>query len=702
MDRHSTVANLSCMPSQLTKMAARVAGVHLRQVSGSAGNVCSFQLRDGLTYATVGQLYDSKGQANGYHKLPYVRATSGLYAQATGSATGTSWACYYVEDEESGTVSDTPSLMFEGTSLVPTIGSATVAATRSTTVTALDNVPILRTAAINEIASPGARRIHNPLSKCTDDSGLVGGGTTPPTVTTSTTHISKTCCAVTFTSAMTSTGFGGCRAVGTSFTTTASTAYAWRGKFSLSRALVGSETLVAFFNTASETRTFTFNASNSAQFVGNWVGVSEYSTTSSTSRYFLVYLGTVVATDVTLYSTERAFYNTIGNANTQIPHEFIDGATDYGAGVVGVKYSDRANGVSVTSNILTDATGAALTGVKGVLVEPAVTESVSSTYYRQLSAWSVISGVPVIASDNISGADGLTLADKLTGDGAATTGVFVPTMTLTASSTYCLQSVQKAGTSTLSRLAVWDVTGAVYKTNVDIAWTGGVPSTSAKNANATETYTHIGNGWYLISVVFPTGANTGYQIYIQPDRNATSKYIYVDWTSLALESYPTSIRPGANRTATTYSFPTPSFITSGAAWSGYVEFFPEFGSSTTLTVNTSIWGPWTDGNNRLVIYKSSGAATLGLKLVVASSTIFDVTGSVSFTANARCKAVVTYSPTTGYAMYFNGALIASSANTTVANFTPMNGAGVNAGLTYHTQKLYAATLSSARAILETT
>ena len=635
MDRHADVANLSCMPSQLTEMSARVAGVHLRQVSGSAGNVCSFQLRDGLTYSPVGQLFNSAGQANGYYKLPYVRATSGLYAQATGSATGTSWGVYYVADEESGSVSDTPQLMFGPTSIAPTIGSATVTHTRSTTTTALDNTPTLKTAQINEIAVPGARRVRNLFA-------LSDAPATQNVTTTAETYVLQ--------------------ASGTGTITLS-------GTYVGSLVVAGNRKRLAFTATAG-TLTLTLSGGTPT-----WVQLEK----------------------------------TTGNADTTLPSEYVSTSLStpwHGAGVLDVKYFTTANGCTVDgSNVVTEDTGAALTGVKGVLVEPEVTESVSTTYYRDLSAWTTISGVPVVNADNIVGSDGLTLADKLTGDAAATTGKFVPTMTLTASSTYCLQSVQKAGTSTLSRLAVWDATAAGYKTNVDIAWTGGVPSTSSKNANATETYTHIGNGWYLISIVFPTGVNTGYQIYIQPDRNATSKYIYVDWTSLALESYPTSIRPGANRTATTYRFPTPAFITSGAAWSLVYTIYPQFASTTNKPGSMVLWTARTDGNNYLLLYCASGTSeAMQLLFQRASSTVFNIGGNVSFSANAAVKICITYSPTTGYAFYANGALVNSNASTAVLiGSTIYNNslATIGSGSVYGA-KYYAATLSSARAILETT
>lgn len=634
MDRHSTVANLSCMPSQITEMSARVAGVHLRQVSGSAGNVCSFQLRDGLTYATVGQLYDSKGQSNGYHKLPYVRATSGLYAQATGSATGTSWACYYVEDEESGTVSDTPSLMFESTSLVPTIGSATVAATRSTTVTALDNTPALKTAQINEIGVPGARRVRNLFA-------LSDAPATQNVTTTAETYVLQ--------------------ASGTGTITLS-------GTYVGSLVVAGNRKRLAFTATAG-TLTLTLSGGTPT-----WVQL------------------------------ER----TTGAADTTLPSEYVStslAAPWHGAGVLDVKYFTTANGCTVDgSDVVTEATGAALTGVKGVLVEPAVTELITATYYRDLTAWTTISGVPVVSSNSTVGIDGLTLADTLTGDGAGTTGKYVA-VTLSATTTYVLQSVLKAGTSTSSTFGVWDVTAGAYVASVTVSWTAGVPSTSASSGATAISYTLIANGFYKIAFQLTTGANTSHRIYLLPDTTGTSKSIIHDWSSMALESFATSLRPGVSRTATSLSMATPAFMTSGAAWSYIQKLYPLFNGSDSKGGFPNFLAIYTNGSNQLLVYTASSSSTIKMKLVVGGVTKFDQGGTVSYLANAILKIGVIYSPVSGYSLFANGALVSSHANTTTLvgdTVYPGTLTGYPIGQIVKEQKFYASALPAARMILETT
>lgn len=648
MDRHSTVANLSCMPSQITEMSARVAGVHLRQVSGSAGNVCSFQLRDGLTYATVGQLYDSKGQSNGYHKLPYVRATSGLYAQATGSATGTSWACYYVEDEESGTVSDTPSLMFESTSLVPTIGSATVAATRSTTVTALDNTPALKTAQINEIGVPGARRVRNLFA-------LSDAPATQNVTTTAETYVLQ--------------------ASGTGTITLS-------GTYVGSLVVAGNRKRLAFTATAG-TLTLTLSGGTPT-----WVQL------------------------------ER----TTGAADTTLPSEYVStslAAPWHGAGVLDVKYFTTANGCTVDgSDVVTEATGAALTGVKGVLVERAIT---ASSYSRDFSgsggAWS---------------ADSSSFALTGTGlDGVANSCTTITCAATTATHGFYRLLAPADNTVTTMHLAVY----AVNRTWVYLS--------ARKKSGATTYFT-----WFdLTNMVFGTtsgsttcrflgkaGSFYNFSITFDCASGATTPFIgggiapsdgvssflasasdklVVDFANVISESTPSSFVSVAagtfNRTAPSYQIATcPPYLQSGRPWTVLIDFVPNYASSQALGENVVVWQVGS-GTDYYQLYLHATDFKLYHKLVIASSTVFDAAGAVlSYTLGSTIKVAAAYDSTNGYAVYFNGASYATNATTTSAEWSGLNthagatGTTATGSQTTKRARYFASRLSNARLVLETT
>ena len=154
------------------------------------------------------------------------------------------------------------------------------------------------------------------------------------------------------------------------------------------------------------------------------------------------------------------FENVVGQTN-QNPSEYISvgvlSAPYHGAGVDGVKYFTTQNGNTVASNVVTEATGAAISSATllGYQVEGARTNLVlqSQTAGTTWTATNV-----TVAADSIAAPDGTTTADTLTasaGNGTWLQGVTVAS----AAKTFSIWLKRKTGTGnidlTLDNGATW-------------------------------------------------------------------------------------------------------------------------------------------------------------------------------------------------------------------------------------------------------
>lgn len=95
---HSDYFNISKSSTAVFKSTARVAGVHIRNITASAGNVPVFKIQDGTASGgTV--VFASTALGETMVNLPYVRVTTGLFADISGSATLVDIGLYYIKDD---------------------------------------------------------------------------------------------------------------------------------------------------------------------------------------------------------------------------------------------------------------------------------------------------------------------------------------------------------------------------------------------------------------------------------------------------------------------------------------------------------------------------------------------------------------------------------------------------------------------------
>ena len=194
-----------------------------------------------------------------------------------------------------------------------------------------------------------------------------------------------------------------------------------------------------------------------------------------------------------------------------------------------VQYYDTANGNTVDgSGIVTAATGAALTTMKGALLEPQAATNLL-TYSEQFdnAAWSKTNAV--VTANSTTAPNGETTADTLGDSSVGGSGQARLNQGITVT----------AGASTVSVFAKKDQIDFLnlWTANYDASgngstWfdlnTGAVGTTSA---NHTASISDAGSGWYRCSITFTTTTDLIGNVYIQPASTDGVNTVDLDGTS---------------------------------------------------------------------------------------------------------------------------------------------------------------------------
>ena len=152
--------------------------------------------------------------------------------------------------------------------------------------------------------------------------GWVAAGTTPPTVTNNSTYDGESCVKASFTAAMTGTGYSGCRAdrSGQGFSFTSGQKESLSIYVQLSRALVTGESFFVYWTGAEGFGGTTIDSTNSAEFVGKWMRVTEEGHTwaSSGTDYATLYNAGTIGSNIDIYLC-REQVETKGFCTSYIP-----------------------------------------------------------------------------------------------------------------------------------------------------------------------------------------------------------------------------------------------------------------------------------------------------------------------------------------------------------------------------------------------
>lgn len=139
--------------------------------------------------------------------------------------------------------------------------------------------------------------------------------------------------------------------------------------------------------------------------------------------------------------------------------------------------------------------------------------------------------------------DGNATADKIAGIDE-TFDPIVQTIALSTATKYAVSVFMENVDSGQSRIRLLDTVGSSGDGDLEIDWTGGVPSTNSSGGSTGDIrYEQIGaaGGLYGVSYSFTTDAvNTSYQFQIMPDRDNAQKAILVWGMQLSLGDFPGS------------------------------------------------------------------------------------------------------------------------------------------------------------------
>lgn len=140
--------------------------------------------------------------------------------------------------------------------------------------------------------------------------------------------------------------------------------------------------------------------------------------------------------------------------------------------------------------------------------------------------------------DPLGGTDAYLLTD----DSTTVMQNIADTPTFASDGTKVVRIDLKAGTASTTSVALWDATVSIYRHQVSVTWTDGVPTVSTASGSGNITVTDLGGGWYRIefTVEGVIAANTNRAILYPASgaaANTGSVYAHGPWVQDASSAY---------------------------------------------------------------------------------------------------------------------------------------------------------------------
>lgn len=299
----------------------------------------------------------------------------------------------------------------------------------------------------------------------------------------------------------------------------------------------------------------------------------------------------------------------------------------HGTNVDGVKYFATQNGNTVASNIVTEATGAALSSsqLKGYLVEYARTNLALQSETFDNASWT--KSQSTITADATTAPNGLAVADKLVEDATAASEHRIQHGSFTAAQ-HTFSVYAKAGERTRIRLMNFNATDSARSAIYDLS-NGTIVSTSG--AGATSAIRSIGNGWYRCILTCTSTATTA--VYVNLVTGTSTVSYNGDGTSGA---YIWGAQMEAAGFASTYIPTTTASVARPADVLEYAEPFANFESVGSVYAETVPMHTYTEiqlstWRGRVVGAGTGSDSFMNFNHVNARSEVYDGT-NVGFTS----------------------------------------------------------------------
>jgi len=388
-------------------------------------------------------------------------------------------------------------------------------------------------------------------------------------------------------------------------------------------------------------------------------------------------------TATTVTANYAQLENVTGQAN-QNPSEYVSTNVKtafpyHGAGVDGVKYFDTQNGNTVASNVVTEATGAAIptSTLHGYLAEGSRANAFLQSEDLSTTWTPTAVGEVLITTDATIAPNGRMNADKLIEGTTASLHRLQQSASATLNTAITASVYVKAAERSRIRLNLFNQANSVN--NFQATFNIGTQTIDSSTSGGTGSYSYgsivsLPNGWYRVSMTgiidSGVGAGTAWFQYRAVDASGGQSYtgdgisgIYVWGSQLEQASFASSYIPTttASVTRATDALSYPAANANPAIGSAFAEVQSELGRLSAPNVNSAAVAVGGDGGRLL------GATFAGTPSKVYA---FDGTTAVSRTSGgtfATMQKIASKWGGASYAVYKNATSTSGSFDGSMAS-----------------------------------